>query len=113
MKNNIINKIINSYRNIMYIIYNKEIYGNILPCCMSKVIAYIFFFVSIYLFFMSGRYFGSGYYGEFAWYIIGGFIAYKIYWMSFKQLCWSELKNQNISYEDCCVKKRLNLIKSK
>lgn len=105
VNNNIINKIVNSYKRIMYIIYNKEIYSNLLPCCLTKVVTYMFFFVSVYLFFMSGRYFEFGYYGQFGWYIIGGFIAYSIYWVSLKQICWNELHDRNIDYKDCCIKK--------
>lgn len=97
----IINKINNSYNNIMNRIFDREF----LPCCLMKLFTLTFFFMSIYLFFMSGRYFEFGYYGQFAWYIIGGLIAYNIYWLSLKQMCWSELRSKNIRYEECCIKR--------
>lgn len=98
----IIDKLHNSYNSIMY----KENESKLLPCCLAKIITYTFFITSVFLFFTGGRCFESGYYGSFAWYVMGGCIAYGIYWMSLKHMCWVQLRNENVAhYNECCIKR--------
>lgn len=82
-----------------------EYENNSTSCYVIKAIKYLFLVTSIFLFFSAGRCFEGGYYGAFGWYIIGGIISYTIYWLSFKQQCWVQLKDQNISYDECCIKR--------
>lgn len=108
-KMNRIGKLINSYRCNMNKIYDREL----LPCCVVKVLTYLFFAISLYLFFIAGRQFEMGYYGEFAWYVIGGLIAYSIYFINLKQICWSKLKSNHLNYEDCKIHNKKLLCDSK
>ena len=102
MKNDINVKINTNYRcNTMDSIFDREIF----PCCVARMVALIFFIISICLYFGSGISFGRGYYETFIYLMIGGKMSYLISWLSLKQMYWTKLKNININYINCCKQK--------